>query len=693
MPLTITKRRRPDAAVLMTLALALGSAAPASAHPGGQHDEPGGHLPASSKNVELVGKLDNLTGVQGGIADVAAFGKYAYLNTYWPECTVYGGTGTGTHVVDISDPRSPKKVAFLPSEANSYQAEGVHVVQFGGRDLLVHSNESCLFEEPAVSGFDLWDVTNPLAAVKLGQFGDALPAVEGQTFHNTHSVQAFVWKGKAYAVAEDTQETKDVDIFDLTPVVKGTGPAVLVSEVGLEDWPAAQGPYANSDTVFHHDMQQKVINGHNFLAVSYWDVGQVLLNIDDPSAPVYLTDTDFPTPDPRTGFAIPEGNSHQSYWSNDGKYLLSTDEDFSPVRTLFRVTSGPNAGPYGAGEFDWTVPIPAAGITGTTVFGGSGCIEDANGNGVSDADEVPLSSATGRNTVVFSRGLCFFSQKVRTGEEKGYKVVVVGNSHERSTYGDVRLPDSFSCGSKATETLETAHAVCVGHRALHLLFNDPPAYEGPEGYAPGGDLPPIGTLGAPISVGTAFDGWGYVHLHDGRTLKELGTYAVPEALDPAYASGFGDLTVHEVKTDPRQGKDVAYFSYYAAGLRVATFGNKGIREVGHYIADGGNNFWGVYPLCTGACAKHVKDAYGSDSADSPASTAADKEKRPLLLLSDRDSGLWIFRYTGKEAASSASDQGNGNNQSGNHHGSSYSGARKASGDANSGSRTQNRTNR
>ena len=63
-----------------------------------QHGPTTGHLPASSKNVERVGKLD-LTNVEGGISDVAAFGNYAYLGTYnglvrhprlMPEPRVYG---------------------------------------------------------------------------------------------------------------------------------------------------------------------------------------------------------------------------------------------------------------------------------------------------------------------------------------------------------------------------------------------------------------------------------------------------------------------------------------------------------------------------------------------------------------------------------------------------------------------------
>jgi hypothetical protein len=603
-----------------------------------QHGADDGHLSASSKNVQLLGKVE-LTGVPGGIADVGYHKGYAYLNAFSPECTGRpGAAGTGVHVVDISDPSNPTKVDFLPSEPNSYQGEGIHVVTLNGRDLLVNNNETCDSSKAVVSGFSVWDVTDPTAAVKLGQFGDTTPAVANQMYHTTHSVQAFVWQGQAYAVAQDNQDLKDVDIFNITPTLTG-GPAVLVAEVGLEDWPDAQGSYANGDTVFHHDMQQQVIDGHNFLLVSYWDAGQVLLNIDNPASPAFVTDSNFSNPDPQQpAFDIPEGNSHQSYFDQDGDYILSSDEDFSPTRTLCRIETGDNAGETGCGEFGFTPDLGDAhpgGFTGTTVWGGSGCVEDANGNGTSDRAELEPSSTTGADIVVFQRGVCFFSDKIHSGELGGYDVVAVGQSHGGTRAG--LLPDAFFCGGQGSPIDGTAPSICIGHRAQHALFEDPPGYTGPE-FA---DMPPVNSVGHDLFArGGVFDGWGYIHLHRNDTdLPVIDTYAVPEGQDAAFQEGFGNMTVHEVKTDPRAGKDLAYFSYYDAGLRVATFGPGGITEIGHYIAEGGNDFWGVYPACNASCLTAAKPGQQGGKAVG---------QNPLLLMSDRDSGLWIFRYTGKE---------------------------------------------
>ena len=352
----------------------------AEPHPGGP-----GHLPPGSRNMVMVGKVQ-LTNVDGGIADVAAFGNYAYLNAFSPECAGRpGARGTGVHVVDISNPANPTKVAFISAHANSYVGEGIHVVRantpsFSG-DILIHNNETCNATAFTPSGASLWNVTNPNSPTPLSlNFGDADPAVAGQTYHTTHSAQLFVQRGvlpggkdRVLAFLQDNQELRDVDIFDVS---NPTAP-VMLSEQGLEDWPGAQGSYANGDTVFHHDMQAKRIGGHDYLLVSYWDAGQVLLNIDNPANPVFVTDSDYRFPDPlMPQFEIPEGNSHQSYWDADNEFIISTDEDFSPYRTVFEMTTGPNAGPYGAGEFGFTPTIdsqPDGSIGGPTVWGGRGC--------------------------------------------------------------------------------------------------------------------------------------------------------------------------------------------------------------------------------------------------------------------------------------------------------------------------------
>jgi hypothetical protein len=617
-----------------------------------QHPGPGGHLPAGSKNVRLISKL-RLTDIEGGIADVGYFKGFAYLNAWGPNCASAGGPGAGVHVVDVRNPARPRKVGFLPAEPNGYPGEGVHVMSvntpsFRG-DLLLHNNETCNSSEPSVLGFSMWDVTNPLAPVKLGQFGDADPPpslFSTGTFHSNHSVQGFTMPGRAFAVSVDNEEAfgfpfKDVDIFDIT----NPAAPVLASERGLEDWPGAQGSYANGDAVNHHDVQFKIIGGRPTLAVSYWDAGQIQLDVTDPYNPTFIGDSDYRRPDPlMPQFEIPEGNSHESYWSSDSRWLISTDEDFSPFRTNFELTTGPNAGPYGAGEFGFTPSIdsrPDGMIAGPTVFGGRGCIAAGPNAGpdavVGEPSPPPASAIPAEpgeeKTVVFSRGGCFFSTKIAAGQDLGYDVVIIGQSHGGSRNG--LLPDGFTCGGQGHDYDEQIPAICVGHRVMHLMFNDAPQYTDPAGE--GRDVP-LGTMGEKYLATTDFDGWGYVQLHDATQpdLPIVDSYAVTEALNESFAEGFGALSVHEVKTDPRRRVNLAYFSYYAAGFRVAMFGRRGIQEVGFFIDQGGNDFWGVFPI--------GDETAGHGYASHP---GRGEGKRPTILLSDRDFGLYIVKYTGK----------------------------------------------
>lgn len=67
---------------------------------------------------------------------------------------------------------------------------------------------------------------------------------------------------------------------------------------------------------------------------------------------------------------------------------------------------------------------------------------------------------------------------------------------------------------------------------------------------------------------------------------------------------------------------LAYFSWYSGGFRVINFTNPATPvEVGRYIDPAGNNFWGV-------------------------ALAEDQNGNRIVLGSDRDFGLFIFRYTG-----------------------------------------------
>ncbi|HVL97777.1 MAG TPA: PA domain-containing protein [Egibacteraceae bacterium] len=592
--------------------------------PKAQHGPQEGHLPASSENVQLVGRLDTLATVPGGIADVAAHRRYAYLGAFRPECTALGGGGTGVHVVDIRNPAKPTKVAFIPAHPNSYVGEGVFVMamstpSFTG-DILIHNNEPCDSTQPYVGGVSLWDVTDPRnprpLALEAGDF--TLPDGSARIIHGkptaaaSHSAQGWTVGDRAYLAMVNNPEARDVDILDITDPRN----PVQIAEVGLPDWPAAvvQG---HGDNPHHHDMQINFIDGHWYLLVSYWDAGHVLLNVDDPANPVYVGQTRFFDPDPFTGLSPPTGNAHQAYWSSDNRFILGTDENFNPYRLVPRITSGPFAG-----EVFTAVPAPGAAavtpdapLSGPTRFVGLAC----------DPATVPPAQSA-EEIAVIERGVCAFQVKAQNIIAAGYAGGVVFNAAAAG-----------ACEALVNMLITDSNVPMIfvprsaGYRILGI-----------EGYVPANcpagpnpPLPAVGTGGQGVDIRSIFQGWGHTTLYDARTLQPIDAYAVPEALDPAFAQGFGNLTVHEVKTDPRAGVNMAYLSYYAAGFRVVAFDETGITEIGHYIAEGGNNFWGVFPVLPGNVGENGRGR-GADRA------------RPLILLSDRDSGLWIFRYTGKE---------------------------------------------
>jgi hypothetical protein len=361
---------------------------------------------------------------------------------------------------------------------------------------------------------------------------------------------------------------------------------------------------------------------------SYWDAGYVQLDVTDPAHPTYITDTDFPALEPLLALnppGPPEGNAHEAEYSHDNQFILAADEDFGTARAVFDITDGPHVGSSPAGEFSFSLPIknlPDGRLNGPTVFGGYGC---------SARDEIPPAAtafagatlAPGEEKIlVVQRGPvgdpghpyegCRFDEKMQNAIAKGYEGILIGQRH----LGDVASDGTF-CGSGEPRAIR---GMCISHEAMHNIFDDPPSYVLPY---PAGHGPLPGTLGARVSARTQYDGWGYAHLYDAKTSQLIDDFAIPEGIDERYASGFGDLSIHEVATDPET--NLAYSSYYAAGLRVLRFSRAaGLEEVGRFIDDGGSNFWGVEQF-------------------------TDKDGNRLIAGSDRDYGLYIVKYTGPGA--------------------------------------------
>jgi hypothetical protein len=619
------------AAVAAVAAVAVPATAGAQGH---EMPPPGpGFLegPGEWGKIDFVAK-EVVTTTDDLVADVAIDPShdYAYLANWGePDCAANAESGApdaGIWVIDISDLENPQQVGFIPHSQDSRPGEGMHALEittkFFTGTMLVSNNEQC--GPQGKGGVSLWDVTNPLKPKKLSEhFGDRGFA----DFNEIHS--SFAWDAgdRAYVVMTDNAEFPDVDILDITNPHRPR----LIAELNLNDFDVRQLELGLQES-FLHDMVVKQIDGDWFMLLSYWDGGWVILNVNDPANPVYVADFEYPAVDPELleelGVSLtPEGNAHQAEWTIDNRFIIGTDEDFSPYRPIFEIVTGANAGTYFAGEFGWTVPIAQLSdgvLNGPTVYGGYGCPEDAAS--IPDPSVLgPL--APGEEAIlVLQRGPvgdpsanfegCFFSQKVEAAQEAGYDAVIIANHHSGAEGGDA--PDAHLCGSQGHVFTPEIPAICIGHRAFHLLFNTPVSYTYPE-------APAVGTIGEDVRATPVFDGWGYVWLLDAQTLEPLDTYAIEEAHDPDFAFGFGDLSVHEVAVDP-QDPSLAYLSYYAGGLRAIQIQCEDpedtstceLVEVGGYLDPMGNDFWGV-------------------------ETFVGDDGQTYILASDRDSGLWIFR--------------------------------------------------
>jgi PA domain/LVIVD repeat len=587
--------------------------------PADQHSQQGGHLPPVDRNVRLVGKAEVFnpagTGNDGRVADVSAYGDYAFLTAFRdPTCQ-----RAGAHVIDISNPRQPSEVrsAFMETTPQNYAGEGSDVLrmknQFFNGVLFMHQNETCpgapAPTEPRTRGginiYDVTDAEHPQLLVKhAGDYTNPAGGSDPQA-NQTHS--QFAWTNeftnRTYVVLIDNEEFEDLDILEITDP---RNPVLVNDTLDLNEPPfeVDQDSPANLTDSFSHDMTVKRIGRRYVMSVSYWDGGYVQLDVTDPTPGnvSLIAESDFAELDEERlarGHEIsPEGNAHQSELSPDNRFLVATDEDFNAYRGVATIESGPYMGTEYTATSGSGVPAIDAdtSISGTPTFVGDGCGTLPQGDGVA----------------LVERGTCTFQVKLDNIRAAGYDAGIVFNNVRPDCLGQVfmaaagDIPFVFVNRLTGLQLLQVAGVT--------------------EDNACTTASPAAGTATASTTIEAVFDGWGYIRLFrtdiSGRvgqpgSMAQLDTFTVPEAQDPAFAQGFGDLSVHEVAMDPDADSRLVYVSYYSAGFRILKYGNRGLREVGAFIDEGGNNFWGV--------------------------EVHEVDDRQYVLASDRDFGLYIFQ--------------------------------------------------
>src|SRR5919106_1215471 len=533
-----------------------------------QHGPMTGHLPSVQENVELLGRL-KLTNFADDVSDVSALGNFAYVGDWGlgGQCS----TG-GVNIVDISDPTNPVKVKFLNAGGSGYQTEGIQALHISTSaytgDILIVSNEWC------------------------------------RTMPNVKQMPGGI------SICDITDPRNPQLIFE-----------TALAGVNVD----AHGEFQTS-----HDFDVLQFNNDADAAlewnlmVSDWDAGWVHLDVTNPHAPFIVGETDYATCDqvgqtlPGAPCLLPEGNAHQGEWTSTGDTWIGTDEDFDAYRTspLTR-TTGPGAPEeyttVGVGGAPVTI-LPDKRLNGPVAYGGYGCPGTSAPIPPADSTIPPNTLLSGEEQIiVLQRGptndpnnpepACFPGEKADNATDQGWDAVILTGRH---LAGGAAADDPPNCGFGAFPSDEQIPAVCTTHTAMHELFARDPDFTLPYPLGDPGDLEPdIGEVGFKVYI--------------------------PETISEAHATGFGDITVHEVEVprgDPNEGgpapddDKLAYFSWYSGGLRVWDISNPASPvEVGKYIDAKGNDFWGV---------AIVEDENGDR----------------LILASDMDFGLFIFRYTG-----------------------------------------------
>jgi hypothetical protein len=353
-----------------------------------------------------------------------------------------------------------------------------------------------------------------------------------------------------------------------------------IAVTGAPDWPSDIATEFTAPNVFLHDGWVQENGGQIIAYLAYWDAGLVLLDVTDPTDPVFLGHSEYADPDPLSG-EFPAGDGHVSEPNADGTRVPFGDEDFSAgALTSFMV----NGVSYPAAEGGFTVPtysLPGGTFTGNIVWtGGVGCT----------TSEIPPALGSPPNQVaLIQRGVCFFQDKAEAAFAQGYEGFIVANDAAR---GDA-LVTMAPCDDGPYPPIP---GYFVGFSTGETIKGLSPA-----------------TL---VATGI-FDGYGYLRLFD------VSNPASPLEIEQFATEGVfqnppleGDRTMHNVVVND---DTCAYISWYREGIRVVDFDADALVEIFHWTKEDLDpaSFWGVY------LHQHPN---GSS----------------YILGSDRNSGLYIF---------------------------------------------------
>ena len=336
----------------------------------------GSPSPLVAENFSVLGHANLGGGVPNG--DVwfhdhgGSVGKFAYVGAWSAQCA-----GHGAKVVDVNDPRRPRWTGYVGARAGSSN-EDVVVRRIGDRDVLGVGVQTC--GRGGADGLALFDVTDPRHPTELSFLPTpagvheldlvarsdgtalALLATPYTEFSDTYFGADFGGEFRVVDITDPTDPRALADwgiIADSDLLIQGGNDPVSSSFQGLPGFFAA-----------HYAHSVRGADGGTTAYVSYWDGGILKFDISDPANPVLLGRTIYPAG------SSGDGHSMTPYEAGGTRYILQNDEDFSTLPDVLVTSSA--TGPLTADgiQASWSgAPLAAGGLTVTAMVhdAGDGC--------------------------------------------------------------------------------------------------------------------------------------------------------------------------------------------------------------------------------------------------------------------------------------------------------------------------------
>jgi hypothetical protein len=275
--------------------------------------------------------------------DVFAHSDIAYLSSWHgDDCP-----GTGVRVIDLATPSRPHHIATFADAAREPEVRGTwtektivreaRTAAFRGT-LAVTSLQHC--DESAFRGFGLYDLTDPRSPKRL-----ALVRTEG--VRGSHEIWLENARGRLWVytaiVRSELLSSPDYDPKARTATTPGL-PDFRIFDVTDPRRPRQVGSWGSWRALGIHPNDGRGIYPANLVHsvitddaarrayLSHWDLGTVILDISTPSRPRYLGRTK-----PRAG--EPQGDAHSAALTNRGRLLIETHETVLGRPSLFDVSN------------------------------------------------------------------------------------------------------------------------------------------------------------------------------------------------------------------------------------------------------------------------------------------------------------------------------------------------------------------